>query len=475
MTRRCRSLTYFQGAVSICLLLATQSFADLDADTERALADGDECPADDSTCALSLRQLRARAEGAESMSPERVSVKANVGAGVQEVAPPDTAPASAPKTGPPFTDPSLFQPSDGKLFTFYMYRAISDENYPPLNVNSANLPGVLWYLHHEVVVQAPRKFNIQSIARYKVQMKATAPLLRQRMNYGVRFAFDKGQATGPFVCGRNKTNEGFPEPAVCQGEFQASYLSDLAPYKGPFEWSKYGYFVGCNTLGYYPFPTYKVDYVGGVWYSLPGPCPSKPFDQHDDACKKSDPGGFCGLGVTPTGAGDCTWTYELAGNISIDELVGLKDQNGYYQFVQSGGKEYDPYTDHGTDFHWWDGYNSEAANSERVRQAGALFDAKYPTMPKTKEMDNPPCDFQYKRFFMEFYLRDPNYGPCEYPRGDSECAQAIQYAKKDGIFAHPEWYIGLGPGSSPTEFQRILFQQGMANCKRPCNPGEKPS
>lgn len=36
----------------------------------------------------------------------------------------------------------------------------------------------------------------------QVQMRATNPLLNLKMNFGVRLAFDKGQATGPFVCGR---------------------------------------------------------------------------------------------------------------------------------------------------------------------------------------------------------------------------------------------------------------------------------
>ena len=70
--------------------------------------------------------------------------------------------------------PLHLSPGGGQLYTFYMYRAISDENYGPVNVNTANLPvtqgpaavcqsqsqgcqschslarpGVLWYLHHE--------------------------------------------------------------------------------------------------------------------------------------------------------------------------------------------------------------------------------------------------------------------------------------------------------------------------------------
>eukprot|EP00435_Cladocopium_sp_Y103_P071628 s259_g38.t1 len=49
----------------------------------------------------------------------------------------------------------------------------------------------------EVVIQAPRKFDITRILRYKVQMRATNPLLYLNMNFGVRLAFDKGQAGIP--------------------------------------------------------------------------------------------------------------------------------------------------------------------------------------------------------------------------------------------------------------------------------------
>ena len=101
------------------------------------------------------------------------------------------------------------------------------------------------------------------------------------------FAFDKGQATGPFECGRDKYG-----PKLCQGGWQQlctlcecsgdsqetilcvftdnmiNILSvqldslDSGPFNssfdvgmhngsvvGAFEWDTYGYFVGCNKLG----------------------------------------------------------------------------------------------------------------------------------------------------------------------------------------------------------------------------------
>ena len=68
--------------------------------------------------------------------------------------------------------------------------------------------------------------------------------------------------------------------------------------------------------GNFPFPNYKIYYPGAVWWSLPGPCPSKNYTQWTDWCKEREPGGYCDQ--TPTGQGNCTWTYQDAGEITID-------------------------------------------------------------------------------------------------------------------------------------------------------------
>ncbi|CAE7333879.1 unnamed protein product [Symbiodinium microadriaticum] len=155
----------------------------------------------------------------------------------------------------------------------------------------------------------------------------------------------------------------------CRREDQ--YLADLKPYKNEYEYAAYGYNVGCNKLGEYPFPMHQVYYPNAIWYTMPGACPNNLYYNKDNSCQASQPGGYC-PGVEPNGNGTCTWNYEEAGEISLDELVGIKD----YASWRHGHREYDPETDEGIKFSWWNGINSTAANEERVRQAAELFDRR---------------------------------------------------------------------------------------------------
>jgi len=422
-------------------------------------------------CTLSLRQLRGRQQSVELDEPNPLE------GSLFSTGPTGDVNVTHAVMYTPFNG-ALAGPSGAPLHTFYMYRVTSNEPYPPLNVNAGNIAGVLWYLHHEVVVQYPRKFDISKIVRYKVSMKATNPLWNKGMNFGVRAAFDKGQATGPFACGRewqNRTNTsaGIPEPKFCNGPWQTDYnLSALDGriYSEPYEWSEYGYFVGCNKLGEFPFPTYPVAYPGATWYSLPGACPGKPYDQESEECVASEPGGFCGAGVMPTGKGDCTWTYENAGEIGINELVGIPTWE-WEHFMDWGKKEYDPYTDEGLQFTWWNGINNVTENRRRINETETMFAQKYPDNSTDEDMPAPPCDFNYEEFYKEFFMRNINDEddiPCEEPEANSQCFKDASWAKSDGIYGHPEWYPGLSPSSELVDFQKLFWTQGTSQCPKPC-------
>jgi len=253
----------------------------------------------------------------------------------------------------------------------------------PKNANAANLAGMMWYLHNEVVWHSPRKFNIAKILRLKVRVRAPQPLYDKGMNFGVRYAYDSGQCTGPFDCQK--------------------------------QYGKYGYFVGCNRFeDVFPFPDYKTYYEGAIWYSLPGACGQKKYKDRDGKgeCAKVDPGGWCegesplvhdpnhvpgnkALGP-PTGAGDCTWNYDPAGSILVNELVGIDD---YDQFVGQGNREFSKTEDKGIGLDFWNGINNTEANAARVRKAAALFEKHFPPQPGDEEMSEPPCDFNYDVFY----------------------------------------------------------------------------
>lgn len=353
-----------------------------------------------------------------------------------------------PKYG--FSD-ALRKKSEGKLFTFYVYRAQGETTYPPENVNVADLGGVMWYLHNEIVGRADwgykRKFDITRILRYKVQTRATQPLLDRGMNFGVRFAFDSGQCTGPFSC-------------------------DEA-------WQNYGYFVGCNKLQTgFPFPDFKVAY-DGVWYSLPGKCPqmkyfektNKTAESHGLQCIEDQPGGFCD---DPSGTADCTYNFEDAGEISLDELEGISGD--YHAWIKSGKREYDRITDHGTGMTFWDKLDDPTLAKKRVAAAKALFEKHYPG--SYEGIDEPSCDFDFFAFYKMApggfkdngpqtpkKIKEP---PCGTAQPGDKCYEEISWARSDGIYANPEWYPGLTPQSSIEDFQKVMHGSGGTACPMPC-------
>jgi len=284
-----------------------------------------------------------------------------------------------------------------------MYRAQSAASYPLENINTADLAGAFWYLHNEVIVATPRKYKIDRIKRFKVTVKNTWEFWNaHKRQFSAFVAYDAGGCTTP----------------VCKDIYH-----------------QYGFVVGCQVQ-----PLSVAGYMGRhqtnwqcskgqdeckapIWYSLPGGCPAKgipnaainPNSVDIDVskwktpeCIKRMPGGHC-KGDEVTGEPTCTYTYEPAGEIFLDELVGIDDYNEFWNtsytdcekkkdhgelphsHVCRHNKEYDPKTDKGVGTDFWNGKLDKEKCSERLDKARALFKKKFPDLPE--HLDEPACEF----------------------------------------------------------------------------------
>lgn len=238
--------------------------------------------------------------------------------------------------------------------SFYMFRATSDEEYGLENVNLANLNGVLWYLHNEVVPHCPRKFGITRVIRYLVTMKNTRPLWTEGRKYqfGQFVQFDGGKCTW---------NRG-----------QCHKV-----------WDKYGYVVGCQKT-----PLSVANYASHprpVWFSLPGRCPSRKWNKKTEQCLRDEPGGEC---EAPDGSRSCTWKARRAGEVRLDELSGISD---FAAFCRAGKVEYHGGTDRGRGNDFWNGKRDARKCAERTERLRRLFESKYPQWPTN--YGEPPCDW----------------------------------------------------------------------------------
>eukprot|EP00927_Polykrikos_kofoidii_P062562 TRINITY_DN57374_c0_g1_i1.p1 TRINITY_DN57374_c0_g1~~TRINITY_DN57374_c0_g1_i1.p1 ORF type:complete len:548 (-),score=65.46 TRINITY_DN57374_c0_g1_i1:257-1900(-) len=296
--------------------------------------------------------------------------------------------STTPWTYRPYNE-ELLLPSTAPLFSFYIYRAQGADSpnakYPLANVNVASIGGVMWYLHNEVVAlhnwnghEGRRKFDITRIRRFKITTKATRPLHKKGLNFGLKCSFDSGECTGPHRDGKNGVGTGW--------------------HSKP-EWDMFGFNVGCDYLGEYPhvertFKTGKL-YPDAIWYSLPGPCPMMNFRFADTRCRLDFPGGLCD---NPDGRGNCTYSAEDAGEIDIDELVGITPKwKDRADFVRSGGFEGSPNGgDRRLDF--WGHITDATRNARRTSMALDAFHRKYPSMPRHDQMLPPKCDFNKRQY-----------------------------------------------------------------------------
>lgn len=228
--------------------------------------------------------------------------------------------------------------------TFYMYRAQSDDEYDLQSINTANLAGVLYYLHHEVVYLEERHYNVTRILRLKVTMKTTQQV------------FDSDPL-------RPRQFIGFMALDYCFCPLEAC---------GPV-WEAFGYAPGIQRVTSTSEGEYRYPY--GLWYSLPGSCMSQRCDAQSSECRAQEPGGRCDR---PNGDRTCTWYIERSGEVRLDELEGLDDPRA---FREAGGREYVPELDRGVGMTFWDGRQDVESCQSRVRALQGLFRKKYPSMP----------------------------------------------------------------------------------------------
>jgi hypothetical protein len=255
--------------------------------------------------------------------------------------------------------------------TFYAYRAEADTDYPLENVDCADLAGVMWYLHNEIVPSyaVTRKYNITRIVRFKISMKTSWEFYNaHRRQFGGFVAFDSGHCTVP-DCDQIWQHFGFIVGCQHQDTSTTGYRSSVK-----------------TRLGHCKSPD-DPDCRVGVWYSLPGPCPGERFDRKTDTCKALMPGGRCDK---PTGSKTCTYSVEVAGEIRLDELAGIPN---YHAFFDAGLREYVGHLDHGIGCNFWDGKTDTRLCSIRMDRVKKMFKEKYPHLPGCDELPEPPCDF----------------------------------------------------------------------------------
>eukprot|EP00439_Symbiodinium_sp_Y106_P045756 s957_g5.t2 len=211
------------------------------------------------------------------------------------------------------------------------------------------MQGVMWYLHNEVVILCPRHYDITRILRYNVTVFNPAPVFALRGGqFGHFVQFDYGQCTVP----------------DCKANW----------------WDKYGYMVGCQQQD-----STMWKYDESYWYSLPGKCPSQKWNDKTAECIAEEAGGNCS---SPDGSSTCTWHVEPAGEVSVDDLSGIKNLAA---FCAAGNVEYDPDKDRGRGCSFWDDKFNKTRNQDRVMAMQRLFAKNYPT-EDALAVPAPMCD-----------------------------------------------------------------------------------
>jgi len=335
-------------------------------------------------------------------------------------------------------------PASMSKMTFYVYRAQSDDDYAPENVNVADLAGLMWYLHNEVVPSTPRKFAVTRILRYKITMQNTEEFYhRFPKQFGPFVAFDSGRCTAPHCNGIWK-DYGFVIGCQNLDRYVVNVARDYVP---PADDTTRGIIVRqlkdeeervdrekaskasggsehqhgdhattertttqTRTTTTWTTTTWTTTtqthihdgFHSGIWYSLPGTCPDKPVGEKSEECVRHFPGGRCS---SVDGSKSCTYDIEPAGEISLNELSGIPEGLSYDEWWKNSAcwaalangeqvgpctrKEYDPMIDKGFGTDFWNGKHIVEQGARRLNRIRQLFLEKYPHLPV--DMSEPEC------------------------------------------------------------------------------------
>lgn len=270
-----------------------------------------------------------------------------------------------------------------QLKCFYMYRAQNSTDAPLENVNAANLAGVMWQLHNEVIsADGPfRTDRITRIVQYRVCTRPTWEYWNLHQRHFASFlSFVDGTCTAP-SCPKLWRHHGFMVGCQAKSPLLANYLSDTETLPS----------TACGSSQCRP----------PLWYSLPGGCPHRDFWTKDPFCTSTYPGGRC---EEVNGAMNCTYSAEQVGEVLLSELV--PETEDYTDFVANGLKEYDHLTDKGVGVSFWDGRKNPERCAQRLEAVKALFNRKFPDAPA---LSDPVCDFD--RYTLEEFQRPPDHMP----------------------------------------------------------------
>jgi len=236
--------------------------------------------------------------------------------------------------------------------------------YPLDGVNLANLPGALKYVITECidkntgVTDCERKNGASSIYLAKVTFQQPEEALWYFSKQNPNATTDNGM--GPYLTYDAGTCAG--QPDQCKLIAGNKDTPALGPYVG---WK--------DDSTDHRNPT-----KDAAWWSIPGACPMKTWQDADDKCKKLEPNMVCDDPKDVDGK-KCTYSYEVLGQVNIDELVGIAPEyKDYKAFCEAGNVEFERYDNfsmkQGLDF-WKDPLN-ETANADRVLKLMEFYNNK---------------------------------------------------------------------------------------------------